>query len=81
MSPHNQQQFTSQNLFWRLFLIDIINIPYVTKTKHVQIKYKRAFLKSILPASLVKNKKLKTEANLDALQILNFMVIALKLEL
>lgn len=39
MSPHNQQQFTSQNLFWRLFLIDIINIPYVTKAKHVQIKY------------------------------------------
>lgn len=39
MSPHNQQQFTLQNLFWRLFLIDIINIPYVTETKHVQIKY------------------------------------------
>lgn len=81
MSPHNQQQFTPQNLFWRLFLIDIINIPYVTRTIHVQIKYKRAFLKSILLASLVKNKKLETEAYLDALQILNFMVIALKLEL
>lgn len=81
MSPHNQQQFRLQNLFWRLSLIDIINIPYVTKTKHVQIKYERVFLKSILLASLVKNKKLETEANLDALQILNFMVIALKLEL
>lgn len=40
----------------------------------------RVFLKSILLASFVKNKKLETEAYLDALQILNFMVIALKLE-
>lgn len=40
MSPQNQQQFTLENLYWRLFLVDIINIPYATKIKYVPIKYK-----------------------------------------